>query len=104
MLNKDNIINVKVEFITIPLEEYNDLLIFKGRYLELSNMFDSQQVSESQSPEVPNPNLKYDKNDVKITDNEVCEEKEVKAYKLKEEPTYEDLSFYSEGCVINNIK
>lgn len=44
MVNKENsiIVTENVEFITIPLEDYNRLLIYKGRYLELSNMFDSQ--------------------------------------------------------------
>ena len=44
--NGSNFVNNRVNYINITLEEYNELLIFKGRYLELSNMFDTQQSSE----------------------------------------------------------
>ncbi len=99
MINEKNTItvNVKVEFITIPLEDYNQLLIYKGRYLELSNMFDGSK-EQMEDPSILNPNLQFDRDSENTSYEEdsaiCCEEDEEDNSKY--EGTHEDLSAYIE--------
>lgn len=94
MVNKENSItvNVKVEFITIPLEDYNELLIYKGRYLELSNMFDGQLSIQGVDPTMINPNLQFNiENETNSEEGDTCCEVEEDQC-CTEETTNEDLS------------
>ena len=68
-----NFINTRVDYINITLEEYNELLIFKGRYLELSNMFDNQQSSDEYCNVYASNKLILKKNEG-ITENDLFPE------------------------------